>query len=128
MYTTPYKTWFICAYIYLLIYAFMQYTLKNFLSAGHGHFPQQENTTNGTTKCFRAECNCFVTYLLLGMLGFVIFWCLLMLRIYLPEEYWKWSYIWSWSCGYHVCQIKSNIRSIEMICISNIICVLSNTS
>lgn len=40
------------------------------------------------------ECNCFVAYLLLGMVGFVVFWSILMLRIYLPEKYWRWSYIW----------------------------------
>jgi hypothetical protein len=45
--------------------------------------------------CFEQECNCFVTYLMLGMLCFVAFWSLLMLRIYLPEKYWEWSYIWS---------------------------------
>ncbi len=55
-------------------------------------------TTSG--KRFRClgkdccECNCFVCYLMLGMLGFVAFWSLLMLRIYLPERYWEWSYIW----------------------------------
>ena len=83
-----------------------------FFSVGHDPFPRHQSASNGTTKCFKAECNCFVTYLLLGMLGFVVFWSLLMLRIYLPEEYWKWSYIWSWLCAHqvvviHVCQIKS---------------------
>ena len=29
-----------------------------------------------------------------GMLGFIVFWSVLMLRIYLPESYWTWSYIW----------------------------------
>ena len=48
-----------------------------------------------TIRCFRAECNCFIAYLLLGMLGFIAFWSILMLRIYLPEKYWEWSYIWS---------------------------------
>ena len=37
----------------------------------------------------------FTFYLCAGMLGFVIFWLVLMLRIYLPETYWTWSYIWS---------------------------------
>lgn len=36
----------------------------------------------------------FHFYLCLGMLGFVVFWLVLMLRIYLPESYWTWSYIW----------------------------------
>ena len=53
-------------------------------------------TTSGKTfRCFASECNCFVAYLLLGMLGFVAFWSLLMLRVYLPERYWEWSYIWT---------------------------------
>ena len=37
----------------------------------------------------------FTFYLCAGMLGFVIFWLILMLRIYLPETYWTWSYIWT---------------------------------
>ena len=69
--------------------------LATFFSVGLEHFPRHQSASNGTAKCFKAECNCFVTYLLLGMFGFVVFWSLLMLRIYLPEEYWKWSYIWS---------------------------------
>ena len=36
----------------------------------------------------------FHFYLCFGMLGFLIFWLVLMLRIYLPETYWTWSYIW----------------------------------
>ena len=36
----------------------------------------------------------FHLYLCLGMMGFVVFWLVLMLRIYLPEAYWTWSYIW----------------------------------
>lgn len=36
----------------------------------------------------------FHVYLCLGMLGFIVFWLVLMLRIYLPESYWTWSYIW----------------------------------
>ena len=36
----------------------------------------------------------FHLYLCFGMLGFVVFWLVLMLRIYLPETYWTWSYIW----------------------------------
>lgn len=36
----------------------------------------------------------FHLYLCCGMLGFVIFWVVLMLRIYLPESYWRWSYFW----------------------------------
>jgi hypothetical protein len=52
-----------------------------------------------STSC----CNCcshkhtsswFHVYLCLGMLGFLIFWLVLMLRIYLPEPYWTWSYVW----------------------------------
>lgn len=69
--------------------------LKVDLEVGHDHCPRHQSASDGTAKCFKAECNCFVTYLLLGMLGFVVFWSLLMLRIYLPEDYWKWSYIWS---------------------------------
>lgn len=52
-------------------------------------------STERTIRCFRAECNCFIAYLLLGMMGFIAFWSILMLRIYLPERYWEWSYIWS---------------------------------
>ena len=48
-----------------------------------------------TFRCCSVECNCFVAYLLMGMIGFVVFWSALMLRIYLPEKYWTWSYIWS---------------------------------
>lgn len=47
-----------------------------------------------TFKCCAIECNCFIAYLMLGMIGFVVFWSVLMLRIYLPEKYWRWSYIW----------------------------------
>ena len=36
----------------------------------------------------------FHLYLCCGMMGFVIFWVVLMLRIYLPESYWRWSYFW----------------------------------
>ena len=36
----------------------------------------------------------FHMYLVLGMFGFVAFWLVLMLRVYLPEKYWTWSYIW----------------------------------
>lgn len=36
----------------------------------------------------------FQLYLLLGMIGFFLFWLILMLRIYLPEKYWRWSYMW----------------------------------
>lgn len=36
----------------------------------------------------------FHFYLCFGMLGFIVFWLVLMLRIYLPESYWTWSYIW----------------------------------
>ena len=28
----------------------------------------------------------------LGMIGFICFWTFLLLRIYLPETYWSWSY------------------------------------
>ena len=46
----------------------------------------------------------FTCYLLLGMTSFVTFWVMLMLRIYLPERYWTWSYIWwSWA-GCLLCQ------------------------
>jgi len=38
--------------------------------------------------------NCFHFYLVLGLVGFFAFWLILMLRIYLPESYWRWSYIW----------------------------------
>ncbi len=47
-----------------------------------------------TFRCCAVECNCFIAYLALGMVGFVLFWSVLMLRIYLPEKYWRWSYIW----------------------------------
>lgn len=56
----------------------------------HHHNPHRSDTF----KCFAFECNCFVAYLLLGLMGFVIFWSILMLRVYLPERYWRWSYIW----------------------------------
>ena len=36
----------------------------------------------------------FHCYLVLGLVGFFVFWLVLMLRIYLPERYWTWSYIW----------------------------------
>ena len=36
----------------------------------------------------------FHCYLVLGLIGFFVFWLVLMLRIYLPERYWTWSYIW----------------------------------
>jgi len=36
----------------------------------------------------------FQCYLCLGLIGFVIFWFVLMLRVYLHERYWTWSYIW----------------------------------
>ena len=36
----------------------------------------------------------FKCYLLLGLIAFVIFWLVLMLRVYLHEKYWTWSYIW----------------------------------
>lgn len=38
--------------------------------------------------------NCFHCYLCLGLVAFVTFWLVLMLRIYLPESYWTWSYVW----------------------------------
>ena len=36
----------------------------------------------------------FHCYLILGLIGFFVFWLVLMLRIYLPEKYWTWTYIW----------------------------------
>ena len=53
------------------------------------------NSANGKGSFCSNDCNCFVAYLILGMVGFVLFWGILMLRIYLPERYWQWSYIWS---------------------------------
>nr|XP_040569093.1 uncharacterized protein LOC121118580 [Lepeophtheirus salmonis] len=34
----------------------------------------------------------FHVYFSLGLVGFILFWTVLMLRVYLPESYWKWSY------------------------------------
>ena len=60
-------------------------------SSGYG-------TTTATLCCGRGQrpSTWFHFYLCFGMLGFLVFWLVLMLRIYLPESYWTWSYIW-WS-------------------------------
>ena len=58
-------------------------------------FENSEDRTS--TKCAASKNGTWFHFnLCLGMLGFVIFWLFLMLRIYLPESYWTWSYIW-WS-------------------------------
>merc|ERR1712136_181246 len=41
----------------------------------------------------RGGRNWFQCYLCLGLVGFVTFWLVLMLRVYLHEKYWTWSYI-----------------------------------
>ena len=79
----------------VIISHYQYHNIGNF-SGDHDKFGCHHENVNDTARCFKAECNCFVTYMLLGMFGFVAFWSLLMLRIYLPEEYWKWSYVWSW--------------------------------
>ena len=48
----------------------------------------------------------FHLYLCCGMMGFVIFWVVLMLRIYLPESYWRWSYFWWWKKINNDCKIQ----------------------
>lgn len=56
-----------------------------------------ENEDRTSNKCAASKNGTWFHFnLCLGMLGFVIFWLFLMLRIYLPESYWTWSYIW-WS-------------------------------
>ena len=68
-------------------------------SSHHPTYPGHHNKLgpNGyersTPSDFRA-LSTFHLYLCCGMLGFVIFWVVLMLRIYLPESYWTWSYFW----------------------------------
>ena len=42
----------------------------------------------------RSRRSWFQCYLGLGLVGFVTFWLVLMLRVYLHEKYWTWSYIW----------------------------------
>ena len=60
-------------------------------SGGYG-----TGTTAATLCCGRGQrpSTWFHFYLCFGMLGFLVFWLVLMLRIYLPESYWTWSYIW----------------------------------
>ena len=57
-----------------------------------------EESRNEPNRTNSSQCGKGGTWfhfnLCLGMLGFVIFWLFLMLRIYLPESYWTWSYIW----------------------------------
>ena len=57
--------------------------------------PDIENEDRTSNKCAASKNGTWFHFnLCLGMLGFVIFWLFLMLRIYLPESYWTWSYIW----------------------------------
>ena len=36
----------------------------------------------------------FAVKLCCALLSFIVFWVVSLLRIYLPESYWTWSYLW----------------------------------
>ena len=55
---------------------------------------KQKNSQAVTRRYYPPSGRFFHCYLILGLIGFVVFWLVLMLRIYLPEKYWTWSYMW----------------------------------
>ena len=55
---------------------------------------KQKNSQAVTIRYYPPSGRFFHCYLILGLVGFVVFWLVLMLRIYLPEKYWTWSYMW----------------------------------
>ena len=56
--------------------------------------PESTATIPRKICCITKPSTWFHFYLCFGMIGFIVFWLVLMLRIYLPESYWTWSYIW----------------------------------
>ena len=69
--------------------------IKNPEESGGDSETGPETSTPRKTCCGRTRpSSWFSIYLCFGMIGFIVFWLVLMLRIYLPESYWTWSYIW----------------------------------